>query len=50
MKNNLAIIKDTCRESLEELKEKLIIANITCCVEIFLEFDSKYKSLKEDEK
>ncbi len=50
MKNNLAIIKDTCRESLDELKEKLIIANITCCEETFLEFDGKYKSLKEEEK
>lgn len=49
LKINLEIIKDTCTESLEELKERLIMENIVCCEETFLEFDNKYKSLKEEE-
>lgn len=49
LKNNLNIIKDTCSETLEQLKEKLIFENLIACEETFLEFDHKYKILKEEE-
>ncbi len=50
LKNNYEAIKDTCSQGLEQLKERLIMENIVCCEETFLEFDGKYKSLKEEEK
>jgi len=50
LEKQFAILKDTCTESLEKLNEKLIIGNFTCGEEIFLDFDRKYKSLKEKEK
>jgi len=50
LKYNLETIKDTCTDSLEDLKEKLVMENIICCEETFLEFDEKLKSIKEEEK
>lgn len=45
LKSNLALVKNTCEEGLDELKERLVIQNIISCEETFLEFDEKYKSL-----